>query len=344
VKILLPVDPFIEVPPKYYGGIERIVALLLLKLQQRGHTIGLVAHPESTAPANYFVAWPHIQPNNLIAHAQNTLTLLKACADFGPALIHSFCRLLYLTPLLLRSTPKVMSYQRPTGGRQTTIAAFLGGRSLAFTGCSEFIANMGHRHGGQWHAIPNFVDTEFFEFSPKVSDDAPLVFLSRVESIKGAHIAIEVAKKTGRRLIVAGNHADSGEEHRYWHELIKPELGRNGVEYVGPVDDANKLNLLGSALAMIVPIQWDEPFGIVFVEALACGTPVISCPRGALPEIVRNGIDGFLVESTEEACQAVLSIANIDRRNCRLRAETAFSANVIVRRYEALYESLLQNL
>src|SRR6266404_8773557 len=241
MKILLPVDPFIEVPPKYYGGVERIVALLLLKLQQRGHTIGLVAYPGSTAPADYFVGWPHVQPNSLFAHAQNTLTLLKAYAEFCPALFHSFCRLLYLSPLLLKKTPKVMSYGRPTGGRQTTIAARLGGRSLAFTGCSEFIANMGRPHGGQWHAIPNFVDTELFEFSPTVADDAPLVFLSRIESIKGAHIAIDVAKKTGRRLLIAGNHAVAGDEHLYWLQAIEPQLGRNGVEYIGPVNDVEKV-------------------------------------------------------------------------------------------------------
>jgi glycosyltransferase involved in cell wall biosynthesis len=236
-----------------------------------------------------------------------------------------------------------MSYGRPTGGRQTRIAAFLGRRSLAFTGCSEFIANMGRKHGGAWHAIPNFVDTDAFKFSPIVTEDAPLVFLSRIESIKGVHIAIEVAKKTGRRLLIAGNHADDGDEQRFWLDVVKPQLGRNGVEYVGPVDDTDKIKLLGSAFAMIVPIQWDEPFGIVFAEALACGTPVISCPRGGLPEIVRNGIDGFLVTSVEEACKAVNSISNIDRNECRLRAETAFSSNVIVSRYEALYENLLQS-
>jgi glycosyltransferase involved in cell wall biosynthesis len=215
---------------------------------------------------------------------------------------------------------------------------------LAYTGCSEFIANMGRKHGGVWHAIPNFVDTDFYEFSRAVADEAPLVFLSRVEQIKGAHIAIEVAKKTGRRLLIAGNHAESGPDREYWDDIIKPELGQNGIEYVGPVGDATKASLLRSALAMIVPIQWDEPFGIVFVEALACGTPVISCARGALPEIIREGVDGFLIRSVDEACRAVRSIAEIDRGECRLRAENAFSAKIVVRRYETLYETLLERL
>jgi glycosyltransferase involved in cell wall biosynthesis len=343
MKILFSADPYVEVPPIYYGGIERIVGSLLIKLQQRGHIIGLVAHPDSTSPADYFAGWSRVRPNSAIAHAQNTWTLLKAYLDFGPSLVHSFSRLLYLSPLLLKRTPKVMSYQRSTGGRQTRFAASLGGQSLVFTGCSEFIANMGRRHGGGWHAIPNFVDTGFFQFVPTVTGNAPLVFLSRVEAIKGAHIAIEVAKKTGRRLLIAGNHAESGAEHRYWQEVIKPELGRNGVEYVGAVNDKEKNELLGSACAMIVPIQWDEPFGIVFAESLACGTPVISCPRGALPEIIREGVDGFLTKSVEEACKAVDRVATINRRVCRHRAETSFSINVIVQRYEALYESLVRD-
>lgn len=343
MKILLPTDPFLPVPPLYYGGVERIVALLLVALQRRGHQVGLVAHPDSTAPADHFVAWPCTAPNSALSHARNTLTLLQAVAEFRPSLIHSFARLAYLAPLLFCNVPKIMTYGRPTGGRRTQIAASLAGRSLAFTGCSAFIATMGAKHGGVWHAIPNFVDTDFYCFSPSVPDDAPLVFLSRIEPIKGAHIAIDVAKRTGRRLLVAGTHATSGAEGEYWETRIKPELGKNGIDYVGPVDDRAKVELLGAAAALVVPIQWDEPFGIVFVEALACGTPVIACPRGALPEIVREGIDGFLVHDTDAACRAVREIGSIDRRQCRMRAQQNFSVTAVVPRYEALYESLLRN-
>src|SRR5436305_932501 len=120
-----------------------------------------------------------------------------------------------------------------------------------------------------------------------------------------------------------------------------PYLRKNGMEYVGAVDDAKKNKLLGQAAAMIVPIEWDEPFGIVFAEALACGTPVISCPRGALPEIVRNGVDGFLIDNLDEACSAVESLAQIDRLTCRKRAEACFSAQVIVDQYEQLYAKLI---
>ena len=118
-------------------------------------------------------------------------------------------------------------------------------------------------------------------------------------------------------------------------------MGQDGIEYIGPVNDTQKNDLLGSAAAMIVPIEWEEPFGIVFAEALACGTPVISCPLGALPEIVRPGIDGYLVNNVEEACTAIQNLPQIDRRNCRQRAEDCFSASVIVEKYEQLYHSLI---
>jgi glycosyltransferase involved in cell wall biosynthesis len=343
LKILLTVDPFLPVPPKLYGGIERIVASLIDKLRSCGHTVGLVALAGSSAPVDFFVPWPEAYPTLPLAHLRNAILLRRACNEFAPTLIHSFSRLLYLGPLLRQKIPKVMSYQRSAGGRQTQIAARLGGASLAFTGCSEFIASMGRQYGGRWYAIPNFVDTEFYRFSPTVASDAPLVFLSRIEPIKGAHIAIKVAKRTARRLIVAGNHAESGAEGDYWEARIKPELGKNGIEYVGPVDDQAKIELLGSAAALIVPVQWDEPFGIVFAEALACGTPVISCPRGALPEIVGDGTHGFLVKGTEEASLAVANISKIDRHECRLRAVKSFSAATVVPRYEALYRALTED-
>jgi glycosyltransferase involved in cell wall biosynthesis len=341
VQILLTADPYLPVPPTLYGGIERIVGSLIVKLKQRGHTVGLVAHPESTAKVDYFAGWNYVEPDSVISHLRNSLTLLKASRQFEPSLIHSFSRLAYLSPLLFKRTPKVMSYQRHTGGNQIKFAAAIAGKSLAFTGNSKFIANMGRLFGGNWHAISNFVDLDFYAFSPHVTCDSPLVFLSRVEQIKGPHIAIQVAKKTRRRLIIAGNHAKHGCELRYWKDVIEPELGRNRIEYIGPVDDSAKTALLRSAVAMIVPIQWDEPFGIVFAEALACGTPIISCPRGALPEIVRDGMDGFLIRSVDEACEAVLKLGSIDRRECRRRAETMFSAEDITSQYEALYASFV---
>jgi glycosyltransferase involved in cell wall biosynthesis len=337
LRVLITVDPEIPVPPQTYGGIERIADALIKDLQLRGHEVGLVAHPASTCHANAFYPWAGLRSQSRADVLRNMHVLREAAAKFRPDVLHSFSRMLYLVPLLRAGFPKVMSFQREPTPRTVFFAAVLFHGSLSFTGNSKYIAERGQRAGGQWRAIHNCVDTDRFCYQPSVPSNAPLVFLSRVERIKGAHTAIVVARRAQRKLIIAGNHADHGPELEYWRQEIAPQLG-SGIEYVGPVDDAQKNLLLGRAAALIVPIEWNEPFGIVFAEALACGTPVISCPRGALPEIVRHGTDGFLVNSIGEACEAVKRLDKIDRAACRERAERLFSVPIIAGQYEKLYQ------
>ncbi len=341
MRILLTADPELPVPPQLYGGIERIIDLLVTRLQARGHTVGLVAHRDSTSPAHQLFPWSGLRSQDKFDALQNTVALWSAVRQFQPDLVHSFSRILYLLPLLRSPLPKVMSYQRRPSNRTTSWGVKLAGNSLTFTGCSEHICRQGRASGGIWHAIHNCVEIEKYTFQPTVAPDAPLVFLSRIERIKGTHNAIATALRTKRRLLIAGNYSTTGEEGRYWQEEIVPHLGRDGIEYIGSVNDEQKNALLGTAAAMIVPIEWEEPFGIVFAEALACGTPVISCPLGALPEIVRHGTDGYLVNNLEEACTAIQNLPQINRRNCRQRAEDCFCASVIVDKYEQLYHSLI---
>jgi glycosyltransferase involved in cell wall biosynthesis len=338
MRILLTADPELPVPPRTYGGIERVVADLATGLRHHGHAVGLAAHPDSAVAVDAFFPWPGAASRNLRDTIRNARALVRAARTFRPDAVHSFSRLMYLLPLLPGRLPKVMSYQRHPSTRTTRWARRLAGRTLRFTGCSEHICRLGRRAGGVWEAVPNFVDLNKYEFRPRVPVDAPLVFLSRVEQIKGAHVAIAVARRAGRRLVIAGNHAsDDTPSGRYWCERIQPHLGRNGIEYVGPIDNGRKNELLGRAAAMIVPVQWDEPFGIVFAEALACGTPVISCPRGALPEIVRDGKEGFLAATEDALATAALRVGEIDRAACRARAESAFSSERAIPRYERLY-------
>lgn len=344
MRILLTVDPEIPVPPVTYGGIERIADMLVRALMKGGHEVALVAREGSTCPASRLFTWPGKSSRSTPDTLRNTWRLAGAVRAFQPDVIHSFSRLAYLLPHLPGPRPIVMSYQREPSLRTVGLAVRLAAPGvLTFTGCSEYIAGRGRRAGGQWHGIPNFVDTERMTFRRTVADDAPLVFLSRVESIKGADMAIEIARRCGFRLVIAGNHAEEGPEAAYWRDRIVPHLGRDGIEYVGPVDDAQKAKLLGQARAMLVPIQWNEPFGIVFAEALSCGTPVISCPRGALPEIVRHGQEGFLIDTVDEACAAIGRLGEIDRAACRRRAAEAFSLDVGVERFLALYRQILNH-
>jgi len=341
MRLLMTADPEIEVPPRLYGGIERIVDVLVRRLRAAGHQVGLVARAGSQCPADAFYPWPGASSLSKWDTLRNTLALRHAVHDFRPDLVHSFSRIAYLLPHLRGPVPLVMSFQRDPTPRTVGLAARLAApRMLTFTGCSDYIARLGRQSGGEWLGIPNFADTEQLTFRPTVALDAPLVFLSRVESIKGAHWAIEIARRTAQRLMIAGNHSESGPEGDYWKQQIVPALGREGIEYIGTVDDVQKNKLLGEAKAMVVPIRWNEPFGIVFAESLACGTPVISCPTGALPEIVRPGIDGFLINTIEEGCAAVEKIGALDRAACRQRAEDLFSARAVVARYDALYKRL----
>ena len=346
MRLLLTADPEIEVPPRLYGGIERIVDVLVRRLRDAGHTVGLVARSGSQCPTDDFFAWPGSSSLSRRDTVLNTIALSRAVRTFKPDVVHSFSRIAYLLPLLRGRIPLVMSFQREPTPRTVGLAVRLAapGR-ITFTGCSEYIARRGRAAGGEWHGIPNFADTEGLSLGAVVPDGAPLVFLSRVEEIKGAHWAIEIARRTGRRLIIAGNHSDRDDpEGRFWREKIAPEIGKGGIEYVGPVDDVQKNALLGAARAMVVPIQWDEPFGIVFAESLACGAPVVSCPRGALPEIVRPGVDGFLIESIEEGCAAVERVETLDRAECRRRAVDHFSADAVVKRYVDLYSKVRARL
>jgi glycosyltransferase involved in cell wall biosynthesis len=344
MRLLLTADPELPVPPRLYGGIERIVAGLASGLVQRGHDVAIVAHAESDRNVGWQVfPWPATRSQHWPSMVANTIALQKARRSFAPDVIHSFSRLFYLGPMLLAGRPKVMSFQRAPSARTVGWAARLAGESLTFTGCSEAISSRGREAGGRWETIHNFVELDRFQFSPTVSPQAPFVFLSRIERIKGAHTAIAACRLAKRRLIIAGNHSDACDENgEYWRKEIAPHIGHDGIEYVGEVDDLQKNALLGTAAALIVPIDWEEPFGIVFAEALACGTPVISCPRGALPEIVRNGIDGFLVKNEQEAVLAIESIDRVERSACRARVEECFSSVRVVELYENLYRKMIE--
>ncbi len=339
MRVLLVCDPILPVPPTGYGGIERIVDSLAGEYRARGHEVGLVAHPASTCSVDAFFPWPGRDVRGRRDTLRNALALRAAARAFRADVVHNFARLIYLLPLLLldRRQPKLMSYQRHTGPRQIRWARRLGGASLRFTGCSEFICGMGRPAGGDWSAVPNFVDPAKIDFVPRVPRDAPLVFLSRVESIKGPDLAIAIARRAGRRLLLAGNRPAGGHEARFFDEKVAPHLGRDGIEWVGEVGDARKNELLGGAAAMLVPIQWDEPFGIVFAESLAAGTPVLTCARGALPEIVAPGRTGFFLRGEEDGADFVSRLGELDRAACRTAAEQRFSLGVCAQRYLELY-------
>ena len=341
------VDPNFPVPPTLYGGIERIVDFLARGLVTRGHRVTVFAHPESRT-AGELVGYgvpPHTGVCARVTElAQVGAGLWRRHRELD--VVHSFGRLAALVPVLpYRRLAKLQSYQRDqVPWRSIGIASRLAGRSIRFTGCSTSVYAGGPAGVGRWHTVFNGADLSKYHFSASVDPDAPLAFLGRLERMKGAHSAIEIARLAGRRLVIAGNKVTDGPEPDYFDREIAPHVDGDRVRYVGPVNDEQKNELLGSSAAFLMPIEWEEPFGIVMAEALACGTPVIGFPRGSVPEVVRDGVNGFVCGGVSDAVAAVGRIAAISRAAVRRDCEERFSDDVIVDAYVALYRELLDDL
>ena len=341
LRIVITVDPEIPVPPRYYGGIERIVDMLVSGLVKRGEEVHLFCHPESKTPAK-IIPYRGRQSGSLKDTIRNAWQIKNYIKKIGGVdVVHSFSRLAYLLFILRSPLPKIQSYQRYITPRSVYLGMLVAGETIAFTSCSKFCASTADFMGGRWRVIPNGVVMSKYEFVPVVPANAPLMFLGRIERCKGPHIAIFVAQKTGRQLVIAGNHAERGKEYDYFKQEILPFCDGKQIKYVGAVDDSQKNELLGGAAALLFPIEWGEPFGIVMIEALACGTPVIAFNRGSSAEIVQDGVNGFVCNSREDMTGAVRKIEAIDRKACRRIAEERFSADVVVEEYLNLYQRLV---
>jgi glycosyltransferase involved in cell wall biosynthesis len=336
LRIALTADPEIPVPPRLYGGIERVVDMLARGLAARGHEVTLFAHPESRS-AGRLVPWPGRSSVSLRDTVANSATLSRDVLRGRFDLVHSFSRVAYLLPTLPLPVPKLMTYQRAISRRSVHLGHSLSRGTLWFSAISRWM--MGHvQDCGTWRVVFNGVPLDTYRFSADPGDDAPLVFLGRLEEIKGPHLAIEVALRAERRLILAGNVPP---EHRPWFEReVEPRVDGRRITYVGPVDDAQKNRLLGSASALLMPVLWEEPFGIVMAEALACGTPVIGLARGAVPEVVEHGVTGFVERDVDGLVSATRRIGEIDRGACRSRAERLFSDVAVVDRYVEIYREM----
>jgi glycosyltransferase involved in cell wall biosynthesis len=337
-------DPFIKVPPDHYGGIERVVADLADGLTRGGHEVTLWAAPGSRVKGRVepfgregeWTRWSNVRNTLLVAGR-----FLSGVSRFD--VIHNFGRLAYLAPVLARDVPKVQTYMRTVSPANMGTARRLGARRLHYTAVSAAIADTGRPGGGDWSVIYNCAVPARYPFAGNTDPrTAPLVFLGRLDRIKGAHHAIAVARRLQRRLIIAGNISPLPHEQEYFERELKPQVDGSLVTYVGPVDDAQKRTLLGSAAAMLMPIEWEEPFPVVLPESMLCGTPLIAFRRGGVPEGIDDGRTGFLCDTADEMAALVGRLPEIDRASVRAEAERRFSDEVITREYEGLYQRLAQ--
>ena len=338
MKILLTCDPEIPVPPGLYGGIERIVEVLVKNYVEQGHEVILCANPASKVPCK-LVGWKGSKSQVITSTIKNTLQLTQLVYKEKFEIVHSFSRLAYMMAIMPFDIPKIMSYQREPSIKQVGKAVALSKKgTMIFTGCSKYISNK-IKPIAEAFAIYNCVPIDKYNGTISIEADAPLIFLGRLEEIKGAHIAIEVAQKTGKRLTIAGNIPQGKNE--YFEQQIKPYLNER-ITYIGPIDDVQKNDILGKALAFLMPIQWNEPFGIVMAEAMACGTPVIGLAHGSVPEVVEDGVSGFVCTTTEEMIEAVGKVHTLDRKKIRQIAEEKYSNTKVTGDYLSLYETILK--
>ncbi len=330
-------DPGIPVPPQLYGGHERLVYLFAEEYNRLGHQVTLLAGPGSHISGEVvdfgvndlnrskkqqfneiFFAWAYLRKNH---------------TNFD--LIHNFGRLVYLLPVLNKPVKKIMTYGRPVGKKGIRMVTSLPNRNLIFTACSNYCVSTGNV-AGNWNTVYNAIDFSSYQLNINVPANAPLIFLGRLDRIKGAHTAIKVAKATGNKLILAGNKPDTPDNLQYFKTEIEPLIDGDQITYVGALNDTQKNMWLQQAKALLFPIEWDEPFGIVMIEAMACGTPVIAFKKGSVPEVVKDGVNGFIVVNNIEMENAIKSIALIDRASCRSYAENRFDVKIIAQKYLGL--------
>jgi glycosyltransferase involved in cell wall biosynthesis len=339
LRVFVTADPDLPVPPRHYGGIERIIALLVAGLSERGHEVTLFAHHESRVDCQ-LVAYRGRSSASAVDTVVNAAQVSSAVLRDQPDIVQSFGRLGYLLPVLPFGPLTVMSYQRAITPRSVWLGNLLGRNRIAWTGCSAHLIDR-VKSAGRWTVIHNAIDPSVYRHAPAVPADAPLVFLGRIEWIKGAHLAIEVARRSRRRLIIAGNVPDDSMHGKYFQTEVERWVDGDQVVYAGPVDDRAKSDLLAGAAALLMPVQWDEPFGIVMVESLACGTPVLGLCRGAVSEVIEDGITGFVCDDVDGMVAAVRKVSTLDRDRCRQAVIDRFSATTLVNAYESLYSELL---
>lgn len=334
MRIMLIAPPWLPVPPRSYGGTERVVDLLARGFAAAGHDVLLCTTGDSTCPVERRFVYEEAQ--GILAGAavelRHLLHAYEVAGDFDIVHDHTLLGPLFMStgtdvPVVTTNhgpfDPELRAVYGEIGRRVPIIAI---SRSQAAAAADIPIAGVIH-HG---------IDTAEFPF--RETPDDYWVFLGRMNQTKGPDRAAEVAREAGVRLVIAAKMREP-EERRYFEERVRPLLG-DRVVYVGEVGGREKLDLLAGARGLLNPIRWPEPFGLVMVEALACGTPVLAFPSGAAREIVTHGVNGFLCADEADMVRRMGEVDRIDRRACRESVESSFSIDRMVNDHLALYERL----
>jgi glycosyltransferase involved in cell wall biosynthesis len=340
MKIAEVAPPWLAVPPKGYGGIEWVVALVADGLAERGHQVTLFATGDSVTKAKLDSIFPHAPGpafiNDILYDTLHSLHAFRDPSRFDLFHVHSPFSALAMAAasdcVALHTvhgsfTPEMRALYDAVGDRVWFVAISEAQRAtkpeLPYAG-----------------VVYNGIEVERYPFREEKEDF--LLFLGRAAPEKGAHRAILAAREAGLPLRMAVKIAHPTEQE-YWKEKVVPLLASD-ITVVSEISAREKCELLSKTKAVLFPIDWDEPFGLVMTEAMACGTPVVATPRGSVPEVIADGETGFIVSVEDypsEAAEAIRRVGEIDPKACRRRVEQHFSKEVMVEGYERAFERAL---
>ncbi len=333
-----------SVPPSGYGGTERVVSWLCESLTDLGHDVTLFASGGSRSKAKVITFRDQpLRTDPAICcdpadHIMMLNTVRKMADDFDVIHFHTD---LFQMPFFEDYAHKTVTTLHGRLDLKSLPEFYDQFNTFPLVSISEHqrrAAPMANYIGTVYHGLP--LDT----YKPNLNNDQEYVaFLGRFSPEKGAEKAIAIAGEVGWPIKLAAKICrQSPANEVYYNTLIEPQLGKPGIEYIGEIGDKKKNEFLGNAKAVLFPINWPEPFGLVMIEALACGTPVIAFDCGSVPEILEDGVTGFIVKTQEAAVEALKRIDTLDRRVIRDRFEKRFSSKVMALSYCNLYETLMQ--
>jgi len=334
MKIALVSTPFISVPPRDYGGTELIVYELAEGLVERGHEVTLYATGDSNSAAQLEWLYPEAQwPPDSLVEINHVSWALDQIANGGYDLIHCHAASALAVARLLPGHPVVYTLHHVRDERLSGLYSYF--PEVWFVAISERqreleipLPRVSVIHHGLDHS----------RYSGPTPGGDSVVFIGRLSQVKGPHTAIEVAEAAGLPIRVAGRFHDDDEDPTFSSRELMHRLERPHVDYLGAVGSEEKRALLCGSKALLMPITWEEPFGLVMIEAMLSGCPVIAFPRGSAPELIEEGVTGFLVTDEREMVEVLRNqLGEFDRERCRQRAIERFGRDAMVRAYEELY-------
>ena len=329
-----------SVPPKLYGGTERVIAWLTDELIDLGHHVTLFASGDSVTRAELAAVWPHAlrlgrpRSDPMAAHAALLEAIARRAREFD--IIHCHIDWTHLPILSRHSTPFVTTFhgRLDLPGLRSVVKQFPTAPFVSISENQRLPLPDANWVGTVYHGLPEAL------LQPSYSPDGYLAFLGRLTPEKGPEAAIRIAKASEVPLRIAAKLPRG--ERRFFKESLEPLIDGKHVQLVGEVNDREKQKFLAGAAALLFPIDWPEPFGLVMIEAMACGTPVIAFRSGSVPEVIEDGVTGFIVQSEAEAVDVIKDrLSKLARGQVRAEFERRFSAKRMAEDYLAHYSRLI---